>query len=98
VKLLFEMSVWETVEIYDPPVPANTSQPGVTTWLLYSGSKFTGHQKSKGNSYDVVVNLQVCCDVVCSKYTIHVSLLSSLQGHSLKFTKATKVALLTETY
>jgi len=53
------MSVWETVEIYDPPAPANTSQPGVTTSLLYSGSKFTGHQKSKGNSYDVVVNLQV---------------------------------------
>jgi len=53
------MSVWETVEIYDPPAPANTLQPGVTTSLLYSGSKFTGHQKSKGNSYDVVVNLQV---------------------------------------
>ena len=55
------MSVLDMVEIYDPPVPANTSQPGVTTSLLYSGSKFTGHQKSKGNSYDVVVNLQVFC-------------------------------------
>jgi len=52
------MSVWETIELYDPPAPANTLQPGVTTSLLYSGSKFTGHQKSKGNSYDVVVNLQ----------------------------------------
>ena len=64
MSLLFEMSVWDTVELYDPPVPANALQPGVTTSLLYSGSKFTGHQKSKGNSYDVVVNLQVCC----SKY------------------------------
>uniref|UniRef100_A0A9L0JPW9 GID complex subunit 4 homolog n=1 Tax=Equus asinus TaxID=9793 RepID=A0A9L0JPW9_EQUAS len=34
------------------------SQPGVATSLLYSGSKFRGHQKSKGNSYDVEVVLQ----------------------------------------
>ena len=27
--------------------------------LLYSGSKFQGHQKSKGNCYDVEVILQV---------------------------------------
>ncbi|MXQ93266.1 hypothetical protein E5288_WYG003572 [Bos mutus] len=33
-------------------------QPGVATSLLYSGSKFRGHQKSKGNSYDVEVVLQ----------------------------------------
>ena len=43
----------------DPPPPANSSQPGVATSLLYSGSKFQGHQKSKGNSYDVEVVLQV---------------------------------------
>lgn len=44
----------------DPPAPSNSQQPGVTTSLLYSGSKFQGHQKSKGNSYDVEVILQVC--------------------------------------
>ena len=43
----------------DPPLPANSTQPGVTTSLLYSGSRFQGHQKSKGNSYDVEVVLQV---------------------------------------
>ncbi|KAK5622955.1 hypothetical protein CRENBAI_021757, partial [Crenichthys baileyi] len=41
-----------------PPPPINTKQPGVVTSLLYSGSKFRGHQKSKGNSYDVEVVLQ----------------------------------------
>lgn len=42
----------------DPPLPANSHQPGITTTLLYSGSKFIGHQKSKGTSYDVEVILQ----------------------------------------
>lgn len=42
-----------------PPPPINTRQPGVVTSLLYSGSKFRGYQKSKGNSYDVEVVLQV---------------------------------------
>uniref|UniRef100_A0A8C8FB96 GID complex subunit 4 homolog n=1 Tax=Oncorhynchus tshawytscha TaxID=74940 RepID=A0A8C8FB96_ONCTS len=41
-----------------PPPPINTHQPGVATSLLYSGSQFRGHQKSKGNSYDVEVVLQ----------------------------------------
>ena len=43
----------------DPPPPANSVQPGVTTSLLYNGSRFQGHQKSKGNCYDVEVVLQV---------------------------------------
>lgn len=42
-----------------PPPPANSKQPGVTKSLLYNGSKFQGHQKSKGNSYEVEVVLQV---------------------------------------
>lgn len=42
-----------------PPPPINTHQPGVNTSLLYSGSQFRGYQKSKGNSYDVEVVLQV---------------------------------------
>ncbi|CAH2106234.1 unnamed protein product [Euphydryas editha] len=41
-----------------PPPPANSKQPGVTKSLLYNGSKFQGHQKSKGNSYEVEVVLQ----------------------------------------
>ena len=36
-----------------------TKQPGLSTSLLYSGSKFVGSQKSKGNSYDVEIILQV---------------------------------------
>lgn len=44
-----------------PPAPINTHQPGVATSLLYSGSQFRGYQKSKGNSYDVEVVLQVMC-------------------------------------
>lgn len=42
-----------------PPLPANSKQPGVTKSLLYNGSRFQGSQKSKGNSYDVEVVLQV---------------------------------------
>ncbi|XP_018610171.1 glucose-induced degradation protein 4 homolog isoform X2 [Scleropages formosus] len=41
-----------------PPPPINAQQPGIATSLLYSGSQFRGHQKSKGNSYDVEVVLQ----------------------------------------
>jgi len=46
------------VEI-DPPPPVNSHQPGITTSLLYNGSKFQGYQKSKGHKYDVEVVLQV---------------------------------------
>lgn len=42
-----------------PPPPANSKQLGVQSSLLYNGSKFKGSQKSKGNSYDVEVVLQV---------------------------------------
>lgn len=42
-----------------PPPPANSKQLGVHNTLLYNGSKFKGSQKSKGNSYDVEVVLQV---------------------------------------
>ncbi|KAK7076399.1 GID complex subunit 4, VID24 [Halocaridina rubra] len=42
----------------DPPPPANSGQPGVNRSLLYNGSRFQGHQKSKGQSYDVEVVLQ----------------------------------------
>lgn len=52
-----------------PPPPINTQQPGVATSLLYSGSQFRGHQKSKGNSYDVDVVLQVTVSTV---FTSHV--------------------------
>jgi hypothetical protein len=40
------------------PLMASHKQLGVTQSLLYSGSKFGGHQKSKGNCYDVEVILQ----------------------------------------
>ena len=44
----------------DPPAPATNTQPGGTyRSLLYSGSKFHGCQKSKGNCYEVEVVLQV---------------------------------------
>lgn len=42
------------------PLPPSTKQPGLAQSLLYSGSRFQGHQKSKGNRYDVEVVLQVC--------------------------------------
>lgn len=42
-----------------PPAPANSWQQGVRHSLLYNGSKFGGCQKSKGNSYEVEVVLQV---------------------------------------
>ena len=42
-----------------PPPPAKSKQQGVSRSLLYNGSKFKGHQKSKGNQYDVEVILQV---------------------------------------
>jgi hypothetical protein len=42
----------------DPPIPAYNKSTGIYRSLLYNGSKFTGSQKSKGNSYDVEVVLQ----------------------------------------
>ena len=41
------------------PLPPGTKQPGLAQSLLYSGSRFQGHQKSKGNRYDVEVVLKV---------------------------------------
>ena len=45
--------------VLDPLPLANSLQPGIATSLLHSGSKFYGHQKSKGNCYDVEVTFQV---------------------------------------
>lgn len=43
----------------EPPPPINTAQPGVSTSRLYSGAKFRGQQRSKGNAYEVEVVVQV---------------------------------------
>lgn len=45
--------------LFCPPPLIHSSQLGVTHSLLYSGSKFGGSQKSKGNSYEVEVIFQV---------------------------------------
>lgn len=36
------------------------SQSGYPVTPLHSGSRFTGHQQSKGNKYDVEVEFKVC--------------------------------------
>lgn len=41
------------------PFRENSKQIGVNKSLLYNGSRFKGFQKSKGNSYEVEVILQV---------------------------------------
>jgi len=41
-----------------PDAPKAGKQLGIPASLLYSGSRFQGHQKSKGNRYDVEVVLQ----------------------------------------
>lgn len=41
-----------------PPLVVNSRLLGVNKSLLYNGSRFAGHQKSKGNCYDVSVVLQ----------------------------------------
>ena len=58
VCLVYGFSLFHIQVDLVPPPPVNSKLPGVTTSLLYSGSKFRGHQKSKGNSYDVEVVLQ----------------------------------------
>jgi glucose-induced degradation protein 4 len=50
------MPVPLTVEV---PLMQNSKQVGICKSLLYNGSKFKGYQKSKGNSYDVEVSIQV---------------------------------------
>jgi hypothetical protein len=47
------------MDVVPPLPPMKSKQPGVASSLLYSGSRFVGHQKSKGNQYDVEVILQV---------------------------------------
>ncbi|KPM04277.1 Vacuolar import and degradation protein-like protein [Sarcoptes scabiei] len=44
--------------LFCPPPLINSQQLGIAHSLLYSGSKFGGYQKSKGNSYDVEVVFQ----------------------------------------
>ena len=51
------------------PLPPGTKQPGLAQSLLYSGSRFQGHQKSKGNRYDVEVVLKVSSREPCRKYS-----------------------------
>lgn len=41
-----------------PPPPVNSRQPGVVTSPLHDGAVFKGYQKSKGNCYDVEVELK----------------------------------------
>ena len=52
-------SITNEMNVERPLPPIKSKQPGVTNSLLYSGSRFVGHQKSKGNQYDVEVILQV---------------------------------------
>lgn len=79
-----------------PPPPANSKQPGVTKSLLYNGSRFQGSQKSKGNSYDVEVVLQVSlstnnCAATCldllSKPTPKLTFSIQLLRHKFQFAK-----------
>ncbi|XP_015786693.1 glucose-induced degradation protein 4 homolog [Tetranychus urticae] len=46
------------LHLLGPPLLANSQMTGINSSLLYNGSRFAGHQKSKGNSYDVEVILQ----------------------------------------
>ncbi len=57
-----------------PPLPPiKSKQPGVSRSLLYNGSRFVGHQQSKGNKYDVEVILQVSreCAFVGDKFPLN---------------------------
>lgn len=51
-------SIPQEMNVTQPLPPVKTKQPGVTNTLLYSGSRFVGHQRSKGNEYEVEVILQ----------------------------------------
>jgi len=51
-------------DLIKPPLPVKVTDYGIPRSLLYSGSKFVGQQKSKGNGYDVEVILQVGADHV----------------------------------
>ena len=58
----------------EPAIPANNKSTGVHKNLLYSGSRFRGCQKSKGNSYEVEVVLQVVFMFISSlTYCAHLS-------------------------
>ncbi|VDP47771.1 unnamed protein product [Soboliphyme baturini] len=46
-----------------PLLPLQNSDYGIPRTLLYNGSRFAGHQKSKGNCYDVEVIIQVRKDI-----------------------------------
>ena len=47
--------IWFTQQL--PLIPPSSRRPsGLPTSILFSGSKFSGHQKSRGNCYDVEVS------------------------------------------
>ena len=69
------------MNVVPPLPPIKSKQPGVTNSLLYSGSRFVGHQKSKGNQYDVEVILQVserfhvkCANTVSFHFSTYTSM------------------------
>ena len=64
------------VEVIPPP-PANSKQPGINRSLLYNGSRFQGHQKSKGNSYEVEVVLQVSVFFLLSVFNYQLAFIIS---------------------
>lgn len=67
----------------NPPPPQNCVQPVIHRSLLYSGSKFRGHQKSKGNCYNVEVTLQVGYQIMINAVVMY---LYSLQlSYSILF-------------
>ncbi|CAA9996259.1 unnamed protein product, partial [Nesidiocoris tenuis] len=72
----------------NPPPPANSKQPGVNPSLLYNGSRFQGHQKSKGNSYEVEVVLQPGGVRDCSEQTFYWHRLQDLTGEAAEFLSA----------
>lgn len=54
---------------------ANNKTIGINKSLLYNGSRFAGSQKSKGNSYDVEVVLQVSSKIFYKQTTTKTILL-----------------------
>lgn len=59
-----------------PFAPKTSTQIGIPETPLYSGSKFQGHQKSKGNRYDVEVVFQVIQQFVIQTIDTQIPLLN----------------------
>lgn len=83
-------------EVTEIPLRNGSKQIGINKTLLYNGSCFKGYQKSKGNSYEVEVVLQVSVQVRSSGRECRSRLMGSFNFSLVTFSSSFHLVRLRE--